>query len=198
MISYVNLITTGATKKMTKLILVRHGQTDWNLNKRIQSYTDIPLNELGRKQAQDTAIKLRDVKIDVIYSSPLSRAYETAKIIAQYHNGIELIKEPAFTELNMGKWEGLFSKEAQECIPECSQWLKDPFSVTPPSGESTLDLKKRLISKLTEITKLWQDKNICLVAHQMTNTIIKCYYQNLPFSWNLLPKNGDLEEIIIK
>lgn len=90
---------------MTRLILVRHGQTDWNLTKRIQSYTDVPLNEVGRSQTQQVTIKLKDIKIDVIYSSPLSRAYESAKIIAQYHKGIEIIKEPALTEINMGEWD---------------------------------------------------------------------------------------------
>ncbi|MEW6095198.1 MAG: histidine phosphatase family protein [bacterium] len=181
-----------------RLILVRHGQTDWNLIKRIQSYTDVPLNDVGREQAHQVAIKLRDIKIDVIYSSPLSRAYESAKIIAKYHDGIKIIKEPAFTELNMGKWEGMFTKEAQLRIPECRQWLEDPFSVTPPLGESTSELKKRVISKLSQIIKSSHDKTICLVAHQMTNTIIKCHYQNLPFRWNLLPQNADWEEIIIR
>lgn len=183
---------------MTRLILVRHGQTDWNLTKRIQSYTDVPLNEVGRSQTQQVTIKLKDIKIDVIYSSPLSRAYESAKIIAQYHKGIEIIKEPALTEINMGEWEGMFTKEAKEKIPECRQWLENPFSVTPPSGESVSDLKKRVISKLNQIINSSQDKTICLVAHQMTNTIIKCHYQNLPFSWDLLPGNAEWEEIIIK
>lgn len=95
-----------------RLLLTRHGQTDWNVKGKIQGLTDIELNETGIKQAEDTREKLLNENIDVIISSPLKRARKTAEIIAKGRN-IPLLIDPRITERCFGKFEG---KTAQEFI----------------------------------------------------------------------------------
>ena len=119
-----------------RFILIRHGSTDWNIAKRYQGQTDIPLNNEGRKQAKELAKMLQKVPIDLIYTSDLSRAYETAEIIAEGRK-IPIHRLKSFRETHVGHWEGLTVDEIHGNYPEDVERLKkDPIHGKRPGGES--------------------------------------------------------------
>jgi probable phosphoglycerate mutase len=95
---------------MTTLLLVRHGETDWNAEGKLQGHTDRPLNEYGRRQAQALAGRLAAESIDAVYASDLSRARETAEIVGE-KLGLTVAVDPDLREKNWGNWEGLTSDE---------------------------------------------------------------------------------------
>src|SRR3712207_163192 len=98
---------------MTTIYLTRHGQTEWNLNKRLQGWKNSPLTKLGISQAKALGERLKDTQIDVIYSSPIERAYKTAEII-KGNKDIEIIKHDGLKEFNYGDWEGLTIDEIEK------------------------------------------------------------------------------------
>lgn len=117
-----------------KIILIRHGITDWNLVRRYQGHTDVPLNEQGREQARELAMMLEKMPIAAIYSSDLVRAYETAKIIAEGRS-IPIYKLRELRETHFGNWEGLTIEEIHEKFPEDVERLKkDPIHGLRPGG----------------------------------------------------------------
>ena len=91
---------------MTTILLVRHGETDWNLQRRVQGHSDTPLNDNGRAQALALADTLDDVELDAVYASDLARAFETARIVAE-RRGLTVTSVPGLRERNFGTWEGL-------------------------------------------------------------------------------------------
>ena len=102
---------------MTELILVRHGETDWNRDQRWQGHADRPLNETGREQARAIAEELASEQIDAIYTSDLARARETAELIAE-RAGVPFVLEPQLREIDVGEWQGLTRPEIEERYPE--------------------------------------------------------------------------------
>ncbi|HKM29902.1 MAG TPA: histidine phosphatase family protein [Bacilli bacterium] len=144
---------------ITTICLIRHGQTDWNARSLVQGTTDILLNELGIKQANDTALFLatNDNNWDVILSSPLLRAYDTALIIAKKLNYNQEIKtNPLFREREFGSAEGtVLNKEMYQEI----------LSETVAGLESLLDLQKRGINALLSIEKTYPGKRIIITTH---------------------------------
>jgi len=184
---------------MTKIILVRHGETAWTPANRIQGWLDIKLNERGLRQAKRIAKELRKKKIDAIYSSELSRAYETARIIARPHR-LKVKKDINLNELNQGKWQGLLVKEARRKYKELyRRWEEEPLSVRPPGGESILDLYERALHVLKEISEKYPKGRVIVVGHKVINTVIKCYLLEINLSnvWKMLPKEASWEEIKI-
>jgi broad specificity phosphatase PhoE len=128
-----------------KLILVRHGQTLWNREKRIQGVTDIELSNRGKAQADCLARSLRDEKIDSIVSSPLKRAIQTAEAINRFHH-LPIEPEEDLMELNMGDFEGIaFSEMIKDHGDFLTRRIEDPGSVVMPGagGESLADLQER-------------------------------------------------------
>jgi broad specificity phosphatase PhoE len=98
---------------MTTVLLVRHGETDWNREHRWQGWADVPLNELGRRQAAELAARLREVGLDAVYSSDLRRAFETAELVAA-ERGLRVIADPGLREIDVGSWSGLTRAEIDE------------------------------------------------------------------------------------
>ena len=149
----------------THLYLVRHGETDWNKKLRFQGQTDIVLNETGIQQAIKVKDFLKDKKLDYIFSSDLSRAVQTADIIADNHN-LKLIKYQGLREMNFGEWEGMTYTEIKENYPELvNKWFEDPSSVNPPGGESLQDFQDRVSDDFNEIINKHRDKKLLVVAH---------------------------------
>ena len=138
-----NIVSVQREALLLKLILVRHGQTVWNREKRAQGISDIELSEHGRSQAECLALSLRDEKIDRIISSPLKRAVETAEVINRFHQ-LPIHTEDGLMELNMGDFEGIalgrMSHDHEEFL---KRWVDDPASVVMPGGESLADLQRR-------------------------------------------------------
>lgn len=141
---------------MTKLAIVRHGQTDWNLHKRIQGGTDIPLNQTGRLEAAKTGERLREHEWDAIVSSPLSRAAETARIIADELGLSEPRTLPGLTERNHGEIEGLTFTERRERFPD---------GMPVPGLESREDVLHRVLPALGEIAAEHKGKAVLVVSH---------------------------------
>ncbi|MCL4458733.1 MAG: alpha-ribazole phosphatase [Chloroflexi bacterium] len=182
-----------------RLLLVRHGQTDWNVAGRYQGRTDIPLNEMGREQSISVAKQLQEQPIAAVYSSALARAYETARIIAAPH-GLEVIQDERLNEINQGEWEGLRFEEIIDRYPALYQrWISDPVNTHLPGGESVVELQARVLAAIEEIITKHHQQLICIVAHKVTNTVIKCHYLRLPLAPALrLPTtNAFWEEIAV-
>ncbi|KGP93231.1 phosphatase [Pontibacillus chungwhensis BH030062] len=141
---------------MTTICLVRHGETDWNKESRLQGQEDIPLNNTGRKQAKEAGLHLQNSNWDVLISSPLSRAKETATIILDHLNQpIDLVEMDNFKERAFGKGSGLTFKEIHTRYPERDY----------PGQEEWEPFQKRIFDGLHEVQQQFQDKKILLVAH---------------------------------
>lgn len=140
----------------TTVGLLRHGQTDWNIDFRLQGVTDIPLNETGIAQARDAALVIRPQDWDAIISSPLSRARDTAQIVAQVNNFGAAEIEPLLIERSFGEAEGMSHE----------QWrAKYSDTNTVPGGESLVDLENRAQLLLDTLARNYVSKRVLAVSH---------------------------------
>lgn len=150
---------------MLRLILARHGQTDWNAQHRYQGETDVPLNKTGQQQAAALARCLTDTDIDAIYTSNLQRAANTARAIAEPHNQ-RVILEPRLREMSFGTWRGLTFDEIQERDADrLSTWLANPMQVAPPDGETLAQVTARVQSALDDTLHTHPQGIVLWVAH---------------------------------
>lgn len=130
-----------------RLILVRHGESEYNRIGRYQGQVDAPLSELGLRQAEALAKRLATEKLDAIYASPLQRAYRTGKAIAQYHPSVPFYEEPAIVEIHHGDWQGLYAAEVRERYAEdLEEWRSYPTRSQMPNGESFSNILKRTLN----------------------------------------------------
>jgi len=163
-----------------RLILVRHGETLWNRERKVQGLSDIELNELGVKQAHRLALALRDEKIDAIYTSPLKRARETARIIGQFHRSPVHV-EDGLVEMNQGDFEGLQYHELMDRHRDfLQQWITDPALVRIPNGESLAELQERAWRVMESV--LCAPGDVLVVSHNFTIAAILCRLQNISLS----------------
>lgn len=146
----------------TRLYLVRHGQTDWNLAGRLQGQTDIPLNDTGRQQAEEARQRLSGVHFDAVYSSPLIRAVETAVLVSGWPRE-RICTDERIKEIAFGDWEG---QAPRTLGPEFANFFADPAHFVPAAGgESLPDLMKR-VSAFTEYVKqAHQGQTVLAVSH---------------------------------
>ena len=182
-----------------KLFLVRHGQTDWNLNRRFQGQSDVPLNQTGIHQAEQVAARLSAEKIDVIYSSDLSRAVETAKICRSgFQPDIPFQTDQRLREVNFGDWEGLTYNEIKEKYPDSlASWERDVYGSSPPDGETLSDLAKRVQSFLDDLLTKHDDQTILVVAHGGVLQTLVCLALKLPptMYWQFYLSTASLSKI---
>jgi probable phosphoglycerate mutase len=141
---------------VTLISLVRHGQTDWNLAKRIQGSSDIPLNATGRSQAEATGRALAGGRFDAIFASPLSRALDTARIIAGHVGLPEPTRLPALAERQYGEAEGLTGAEILERWPE---------GMPVPGRESREEVVARALPALAQLGERHPDEQLIVVSH---------------------------------
>ncbi|MFZ2738857.1 MAG: histidine phosphatase family protein [Burkholderiaceae bacterium] len=153
----------------TRIIAIRHGETAWNADTRIQGHLDIPLNPTGRWQAQQLAKSLSAETLDAIYSSDLSRAFETASAISQNHPelaGREPTQLPALRERCFGAFEGQTWSEVETQWPEQAQrWHSRDIDFSPEGGETLVELHSRIESAVDSIAQQHPGQQIALVAH---------------------------------
>ena len=151
-----------------KLYLVRHGETDWNKVKKIQGQVDIPLNQFGKHLAEETAEGLHDIPFDLCISSPLSRAYETARIILEGRD-VPIITDARIGEMAFGEYEGKCCARDHWELPEDFQkFFDDPVGFRPgKGGESFADVKKRTGEFLESLYKKAEGVygNILITTH---------------------------------
>ncbi|MGQ9569112.1 MAG: histidine phosphatase family protein [Anaerolineae bacterium] len=158
----------------TQVILIRHGQTDWNVEPRFRGLADIPLNEAGVAQAEALARRLASEPIAAIYTSPLRRALHTAEIIARPH-GLPVEKVPAFTSADYGEWEGMLVSEVARQHPDLFDlWRRHPEQLRFPGGESLDQVRDRAFRALMEILPRHPDQRIVVVTHQVVTRPLLC------------------------
>lgn len=143
---------------MTRIIITRHGETDWNRQGIAQGRTDIPLNEKGREQANRLAERLKNEQIDVIYSSPLSRAMDTAKAVQKFHPRAQIVEDDDLIEISLGTGEGVKLGE---------NWKNELLFDDPirPEGESPKQVMERSIRAIDRIVLENQGKSVLVVCH---------------------------------
>jgi broad specificity phosphatase PhoE len=158
---------------MTQVILVRHGQTEWNRVERFRGRADVPLNETGIAQAEATGSRLaRQSKPVAVYSSPLSRAVVTAGKIAGPH-GLTVKPRPGLIDIDYGQWQGLTPKQVAERWPkELDAWYNAPQAVRIPSGETLQVVRERGMAAVRELVGENPGKTIVLVGHTVMNRLI--------------------------
>ena len=162
--------------KNSRLILVRHGETDWNKAGRFQGQIDIPLNENGRRQAAAARDFLKDIPIDRAWSSTLSRPTETAQIILEAHPDVPLTQIDGLVEIGHGVWEGKLESEIREDWSELlDTWKRAPETVQMPEGETIQDVWARSVRSWGEIAaELKPEETVLVVAHDAVNKTILC------------------------
>ncbi len=148
-----------------RLFLLRHGETQWNREGRYQGCVDVRLSPEGVAQAEAASLALAERPLAAIYSSPLSRALETAEAIAARH-GLPVRIDPAFREICHGLWEGLTAGEVRARFPDLyAQWRATPETVTMPEGESLTEVRARVLDGLERLRAKHDGETVCLVAH---------------------------------
>lgn len=150
---------------MTRLVLVRHGETVWNVERRFQGQRDTVLSAHGREQARLVAEWLRDEPIRAVYSSDLARAVDTARAIAAVH-GLPVLTDAALRERNFGDWEGCTVDEVSARWHDgLLHWQRAPYAYTPPNGESIPEVAARVKRKMDEIVTAHPDETVVVVGH---------------------------------
>ena len=165
-----------------RLYLIRHGETeDADLNL-YRGHTDVPLSERGVRQIEQVSdYILRDSEgLDAVYTSDLIRAIRSAEIISRPHS-ISPIIEPLLRERGFGIWEGLSLEEIAGRYPEeFEAWASDPLRFSPPYGESTIEVRDRVIRALDRILSEHTEGTIAIVAHGGVNRVILCHLLGIP------------------
>ena len=167
---------------MTRLYIVRHGETEWNRDGKLQGWKNAPLTDLGIKQAEKLRDRLQKEDIDIAYCSPLGRTCETAEILLDGRD-IEMFEDEGLKEINMGEWEGKKAEIVKEKSPaEFKTFWERPDLYKPKDGESFYEVQERVLSSLYKIIEKHQGENILLVTHGGASKIIMAHFEERPMS----------------
>ena len=164
-----------------ELYIIRHGETDWNNEKRLQGRSNINLNEYGIELARITSEALKDISFDRIYSSPLNRAYETARIIRGSRN-VPIIKDDRLMEISFGEYEGLY---VDKLPPEFLNFFEAPDKYVPaPGGENYEELVKRAGDFIEDVVvpASKEIERMLVVAHGALNKALMLNLNHKPIS----------------
>lgn len=185
---------------MTRLILVRHGETEWNRVERFRGRIDIELNETGHRQAQAVASRVGAWKPDAIYSSPLKRALQTAQPLAQAC-GREIKPLETITDIDYGAWGGHSPEEvAAQHSDLYRTWLEAPHLVQFPEGESLEQVRSRAWIAVEEVCAAHARETVVLVSHVVVNRALICAVLGLDNSslWKIGQDNGAISIVDAK
>ncbi len=164
---------------MNCVVLIRHGETDWNVEGRYQGQADPPLNTHGVAQAHQLAAELAAVGLECLYSSPLRRAWQTAQALAN-SLGLPLYSEPRLMEIHLGEWQGrLFTEIAAQDPDRLRRWKSEPWRTVPPGRETLPQVQARVYAALDDILAQHAGRCVGLVTHRIPIFLIKLRYQNL-------------------
>ena len=160
---------------MTRIILVRHGQTEWNSTERFRGHADVPLDNIGLAQADATGRYVAVARLcrpAAVYAGPLSRTIKTADAIARQFNLLVEI-EPGLIDVDCGQWQGLTPDEVRQRWPkEFDQWLNLPEKFSFPGGESLEEARLRAMQAINALLTRHPDQSIALVSHTALNRLI--------------------------
>ncbi len=149
-----------------RFLLVRHGESTYNAEGRIQGQQDAPLSECGRQQAERIGVRLRTYQFDACYASDLSRAADTARAIMQHHPDVPFAFTTLLREIKFGIFEGRIMPEIEEMYPEeYAQWMEDRRHFVPPGAESADDLAERAGRALRWLRERKHEGTVLVVAH---------------------------------
>ena len=182
------------------LLMIRHGEVPSNLKKVYAGRSTERLTEKGVQQARQVSGKLIEYEVDAIYSSPIQRALQTAETIKKTI-GLEVIKEDAFREMELGLWEGLSESEIAEKYPEKWQaWLKTPDKLSLPGRETLKELLERVLVGLQNIYQDMADGNVVIVTHVAIIRVLLLWNANksLALYKTINVPNAEIFEIKIK
>ncbi len=157
------------------LVLVRHGETDWNKLGKFQGQNDVALNSLGMVQATETARAVAEYKHSAVYSSPLRRTIQVAEEISRI-GGKPVVGVEDLQELNLGDLEGVSGEEIRANWPGVlATWREDPAGVSMPNGESLVELQERAWNALTELEEAHPEEgNLIIVSHNFVIRVLVC------------------------
>ncbi|NWF68402.1 MAG: histidine phosphatase family protein [Chloroflexi bacterium] len=177
---------------MTRIILTRHGQTDWNRYERFRGRADIPLNETGIVQAEAVQRRIKSGgQLAAIYTSPMSRSVKTAEIIAA---AFDLVVQPvdALNDIHYGEWQGLTADEVRRHWSDAlDTWYRAPHLARIPGGETLHNVLARTANALCDITQKHPSEDVVIVGHDCVNRILLLFMLGLPLSryWHLVQGN---------
>lgn len=198
MMRWVPTAGKGVGFLVTRILLVRHGRTEWNKDQRFRGTVDIPLDEQGRKEAACARDWLETETFHAAYTSPLSRAVETAEIILRPH-GLAVQKHDGLTDLNYGEWQGKPNEEVRETYPELYRhWREAPHTVVFPGGEGLDAVRKRCLATAEEVAARHPEQTVLLAAHRVVNKVLIAALLGLDDShfWEIGQDTAALNEFV--
>jgi probable phosphoglycerate mutase len=184
-----------------RLLLVRHGETEWNRQGKFQGQIDVPLNDNGRSQAAKAGEFLQDVELDFAFSSTMARPKKTAEIILKHHTDVNLQLLDGLREISHGTWEGKFESEIEQEFPgELERWRTVPAEVQMPEGENLQQVHERSVAAWQQILETAEKNKLqtgLVVAHDATNKTLLCHILGLSLEnfWNFRQGNGAVSVI---
>lgn len=182
---------------MTRVYLVRHGQTDWNADDRVQGRADVPLNARGAADAARLRDRLAGVRFDAVVSSPLARARQTAASVLA-DRPVPLTVSPALTEIDYGRWQGTTPAERRRDDPRLAErWETHPESVHFPGGESFSAFRRRVLAAWTALCHDHAHHTVLVSAHGHVNRVILLHILGWAPDrfWTLTQSNAGCTEI---
>ncbi|HEX9676072.1 MAG TPA: histidine phosphatase family protein [Anaerolineales bacterium] len=185
---------------MTDLILIRHGETDWNLEGRYTGQSDVPLNQRGVDQARRMAEELRGEPLAAIYSSDLARCARTAELLAEA-SGAPLHLDPRLREIDQGEWEGMLFEEIRTRFQEA--WTRrqaNPIQVSAPGGETVGQVQQRVRQALDGILAKHPAQTVAIVSHGLALAIIRVHLEQgaIQSVWDRIPPNAEPERVQVR
>ena len=182
-----------------KLYLIRHGQTDWNVEQKIQGHQDIPLNAVGHSQAAALAEGMKSRPVKQIFSSPQKRAMQTAQAVAEAQN-VPVIHLPSLMEIGYGAWEGRTMEEIRNSPDQklFEDWWKHPATVAPPGGETLAHVDARCRQSWEAIKAALREHpaDVAIVSHGGTLAhLIACLLAGQPDAKQIIPANVGITTI---
>lgn len=178
---------------MAEIILVRHGETEWNVVEIYRGRADVALDETGIKQAELLGKYLGDLKLDAIYSSPLRRALDTANIVARYQSVGAQVSD-GLIDFDYGEWQGLPDKEVKKLyLALHSEWHINPHLVKMPGGEGLDDVRERALAVVNEVVSKYKG-SVALISHRVVNKVLICSLLRLDNShfWHIRQDVGGI------
>ncbi len=181
---------------MTILYLIRHGQTQWNLEGKYTGQSDIPLNDTGRAQARMAGLATDFSPPDMIFASDLIRAVETAELVAAgwgYKGEIKI--DSRLREINQGVWEGMhFNDIKAKFAQEFAAREANPLEVAAPGGETVGQVQERVVAAINEICGRYPNGSVGIVAHGLALAIVRAWLTQHPIQdvWSLIPPNAQI------
>lgn len=175
--------------QLTRILAIRHGETSWNVDRRIQGHLDVPLNERGQWQARRLERAVADEGLDALYASDLVRAYETAEAVAR-GSGRPIVTDTGLRERCFGIFEGQTYREIELVFPdESERWKRRDPDFAPPRGETLAQFYERVVATATRLAHAHLGQSIALVAH---GGVLDCLYRaaaridlSAPRSWSV-------------